>query len=175
MGREQIETSSTAVGPAPAGVGESVPTARVATRRFTSAAMNALRDALAERTVPGSLYRALADDRVECTACAHRCRLATGSRGICGVRFSSKAGATLFRGEDAGCLTHSEAYANAQPGRSGGSASLPVRTTEYFRPRSERSTPLSGQPGLSGSSTRKSVPVRAPASLAQAVPRGRFV
>ncbi|MFB6094655.1 MAG: AmmeMemoRadiSam system radical SAM enzyme [Halanaeroarchaeum sp.] len=32
------------------------------------------------------LYRHLEGDRVECTACAHRCRLDPGQRGICSVR-----------------------------------------------------------------------------------------
>jgi len=46
-----------------------------------------LRAHLAELTVPGILVRDAPDGRLECTACAHRCRLPDGGTGLCGVRF----------------------------------------------------------------------------------------
>lgn len=45
-----------------------------------------LRRALARHTVPGVLSRPRPDDRLECTACAHRCALTSGATGLCGVR-----------------------------------------------------------------------------------------
>ncbi|MGH7349350.1 MAG: radical SAM protein [Candidatus Rokuibacteriota bacterium] len=45
-----------------------------------------LRGRLAELTVPGRLVTAAADGRLECTACAYRCRLLDGATGLCGVR-----------------------------------------------------------------------------------------
>ncbi len=46
-----------------------------------------LAERLAHFTVPGTLARPSADGRLECTACAHRCRLIDGTTGLCGVRF----------------------------------------------------------------------------------------
>lgn len=45
-----------------------------------------LRVRLAALTVPGRLVRDAGDGRLECTACAHRCRLTDGATGLCGVR-----------------------------------------------------------------------------------------
>jgi pyruvate formate lyase activating enzyme len=44
--------------------------------------------AIDRRSVPGVLYEPHDSGSVTCHACAHRCRLATGARGICGVRFN---------------------------------------------------------------------------------------
>lgn len=45
-------------------------------------------DALDERTVAGTLWRA-EGERIRCFACGHRCLIAEGRRGICKVRFNS--------------------------------------------------------------------------------------
>jgi pyruvate formate lyase activating enzyme len=42
---------------------------------------------LDERTIPGSMATWLEDGRLGCAACAHRCALRDGDRGICGVRW----------------------------------------------------------------------------------------
>lgn len=52
------------------------PLGRIASRRARLAAL----------TVPGRLVREAEDGRLECTACAHRCRLPDGAVGLCGVR-----------------------------------------------------------------------------------------
>jgi pyruvate formate lyase activating enzyme len=46
-----------------------------------------LAERLATLTAPGALARPAADGRLECLACAHRCRLGPGATGVCGVRF----------------------------------------------------------------------------------------
>lgn len=51
------------------------------------AGMHGLAEQLSTLTVRGELARTAPDDRLECTACAHRCRLGEGARGRCGVRF----------------------------------------------------------------------------------------
>src|SRR5689334_5610741 len=59
-------------------------------RRLPSAppeAADALQVDLDSRTAPGELFVATGD-RLECTACAHRCILKEGARGICRVRFN---------------------------------------------------------------------------------------
>ena len=43
---------------------------------------------LDEMTVEGELYEKLEDNAVRCTACAHRCMIRDGRRGICHVRFN---------------------------------------------------------------------------------------
>ena len=43
---------------------------------------------LDQHTVPGVVFRESPPNAVECGACAHRCRLVAGARGICGVRFN---------------------------------------------------------------------------------------
>ncbi|HVQ65250.1 MAG TPA: AmmeMemoRadiSam system radical SAM enzyme [Terriglobia bacterium] len=55
---------------------------------------SALEDVLAERTVEGILYEKLADNRVRCFACGHRCVILDGLPGICKVRFNE--GGTLY-------------------------------------------------------------------------------
>ncbi len=47
-----------------------------------------LEQLLTERSTPGSLYEKLPGDRVQCYACAHRCRIPEGQRGICKVRYN---------------------------------------------------------------------------------------
>lgn len=49
-------------------------------------ATSTLEQLLTERSTPGSLYEKLPGDRVQCYACAHRCRIPEGQRGICKVR-----------------------------------------------------------------------------------------
>ncbi len=50
--------------------------------------MVALANTLDQLTAPGELVERLADDSVRCTACAHRCLIRPGKRGICQVRFN---------------------------------------------------------------------------------------
>jgi pyruvate formate lyase activating enzyme len=45
-----------------------------------------LRERLATLTVRGHLVREAEEGRLECVACAHRCRLPDGAAGLCGVR-----------------------------------------------------------------------------------------
>lgn len=45
---------------------------------------------LDSHTTEGVVWRAEADGRLRCLACAHRCRLASGQRGICRVRFNDQ-------------------------------------------------------------------------------------
>jgi pyruvate formate lyase activating enzyme len=45
-------------------------------------------DALDRMTKPGILFESLEDGVVRCTACAHRCLLRPGKRGICQIRFN---------------------------------------------------------------------------------------
>jgi pyruvate formate lyase activating enzyme len=49
-----------------------------------------LQQFLSERTAEGKLYQTLSDNRVECRACAHRCRIREDQQGICKVRFNVK-------------------------------------------------------------------------------------
>ncbi len=48
----------------------------------------ALGDVLDNLTRPGTLYERLPDKAVRCVACAHRCLIREGKRGICQVRFN---------------------------------------------------------------------------------------
>jgi pyruvate formate lyase activating enzyme len=52
--------------------------------------MNAksLADTLDEMTAPGDLYEKLDDGSVRCYACAHRCHIRPGRRGVCQLRFN---------------------------------------------------------------------------------------
>lgn len=52
---------------------------------------NELNTELAKRTKEGTLYRQLEkyEDRIECFACAHRCKIKNGKSGICNVRFNA--------------------------------------------------------------------------------------
>jgi pyruvate formate lyase activating enzyme len=49
-----------------------------------------LEQLLTERTAEGLLYGKLPENRVQCYACAHRCRIPEGKKGICKVRFNEK-------------------------------------------------------------------------------------
>ena len=52
------------------------------------------RSSVAERldalAIPGELYDRLEDGAVQCYACAHRCRIKPGGRGVCQMRFNRK-------------------------------------------------------------------------------------
>jgi len=50
--------------------------------------MSILADVLDDLTQTGELYEALDDGAVRCYACAHRCLIREGKRGICKVRFN---------------------------------------------------------------------------------------
>jgi pyruvate formate lyase activating enzyme len=50
--------------------------------------MSTLADVLDDLTQTGELYEALDDGAVRCYACAHRCLIREGKRGICKVRFN---------------------------------------------------------------------------------------
>jgi pyruvate formate lyase activating enzyme len=50
--------------------------------------MKPLSEYLDTMTIEGELYEALPDDAVRCYACAHRCLIRNGRRGICKVRFN---------------------------------------------------------------------------------------
>lgn len=47
-----------------------------------------LEQLLSERTTEGKLYEKQADNRVQCYACAHRCRIPEGKKGVCKVRYN---------------------------------------------------------------------------------------
>jgi pyruvate formate lyase activating enzyme len=47
-----------------------------------------LKQLLTERSAPGLLYEKLPDNRVKCYACAHRCLIPEGKKGICKVRYN---------------------------------------------------------------------------------------
>jgi len=47
-----------------------------------------LEQLLSERTAEGKLYEKLPDNRVQCFACGHRCRIPQGKKGICKVRYN---------------------------------------------------------------------------------------
>lgn len=50
--------------------------------------METLATVLDNLTIQGELYENLPDQVVRCLACAHRCRISPGKRGICQVRFN---------------------------------------------------------------------------------------
>src|SRR5512136_312896 len=50
--------------------------------------MATLAEYLDQLTVEGELYEKLPDGAVRCSACAHRCLIHEGRRGICKVRFN---------------------------------------------------------------------------------------
>ena len=50
--------------------------------------MKTLEQLLDEHTAPGRFVDRLEDGAVRCWACAHRCLIKPGRRGICGVRFN---------------------------------------------------------------------------------------
>lgn len=47
-----------------------------------------LEQLLADRTTEGLLYEKLSENRVQCYACSHRCRIPEGKKGICKVRYN---------------------------------------------------------------------------------------
>ncbi len=51
--------------------------------------MTALASILDQFTGVGELFEALPDDALRCQACAHRCKILPGKRGICQVRFNA--------------------------------------------------------------------------------------
>jgi pyruvate formate lyase activating enzyme len=51
---------------------------------------NTVQERIDPLTVPGTLKEDLADGVVRCTACAHRCLIKPGRRGICKVRFNEE-------------------------------------------------------------------------------------
>lgn len=61
---------------------------------MTVAQSSALAETLEKRTVVGSLYEKLPDNRLRCFACGHRCLILEGLPGICKVRFNK--GGTLY-------------------------------------------------------------------------------
>ena len=50
--------------------------------------MSSLINILDQMTVQGELYENLSDNVLRCVACAHRCKISPGKRGICQVRFN---------------------------------------------------------------------------------------
>jgi len=52
--------------------------------------MKSMASVLDELTMEGVLYKKLTNDLVQCMACAHRCKIHAGSRGVCQVRFNQK-------------------------------------------------------------------------------------
>lgn len=54
--------------------------------------MSTLVEYLDSLTVPGELFERLEDGSVRCFACAHRCLIKPGRRGICQVRFNGEGG-----------------------------------------------------------------------------------
>ncbi len=50
--------------------------------------MKPLSEYLDSMTADGELYEALPGDSLRCYACAHRCLIRNGRRGICKVRFN---------------------------------------------------------------------------------------
>ena len=50
--------------------------------------MTTVQEQLDQLTANGTLVEPLADGELRCTACAHRCKIKPGKRGICQVRFN---------------------------------------------------------------------------------------
>ena len=50
--------------------------------------MGSLVNVLDQMTIQGELYENLSDNMLRCLACAHRCKISPGKRGICQVRFN---------------------------------------------------------------------------------------
>ena len=61
---------------------------RLRTERLTVTQTRTLEQLLADRTAEGSLYEKLSENRVQCHACAHRCRIPEGKKGVCKVRYN---------------------------------------------------------------------------------------
>ncbi len=47
-----------------------------------------LEQLLVDRATEGSLYEKLSENRVQCYACAHRCRIPEGKKGVCKIRYN---------------------------------------------------------------------------------------
>lgn len=52
--------------------------------------MTSLSGRLDAMTVEGELFERLPEGALRCTACAHRCLIRPGKRGICQVRFNDR-------------------------------------------------------------------------------------
>ena len=52
--------------------------------------MSEIRSLLDQMTIDGALAEPMGEGNLRCTACAHRCLLHPGKRGICGVRFNQQ-------------------------------------------------------------------------------------
>ncbi len=52
--------------------------------------MTTLEQQLSALTSPGTLYEKLPNHKVQCYACAHRCRIPAGQKGVCKVRFNEE-------------------------------------------------------------------------------------
>ncbi len=50
--------------------------------------MSDIQETLDRLTVPGKLFKPTENNRLECVACAHHCKIAPGHRGICQVRIN---------------------------------------------------------------------------------------
>jgi pyruvate formate lyase activating enzyme len=59
---------------------------------------SSLEQSLSSRTAEGSLYEKLPDGKVRCYACAHRCRIPEGQKGICKVRYNEQGALRVPRG-----------------------------------------------------------------------------
>ena len=62
-----------------------------------------LEDTLREYSAPAELCEKLADGRVRCLACAHKCVIQPGSAGVCKVRFNDGGGLKVPWGYISGC------------------------------------------------------------------------
>ncbi|KAF0110697.1 MAG: hypothetical protein FD147_1466 [Chloroflexi bacterium] len=61
-----------------------------------------IKDELDRYSQAGSLFESLENKGLRCTACAHRCVIHAGKRGICGVRFNENGGLKVPHGYVAG-------------------------------------------------------------------------
>ena len=63
---------------------------KTGSREEKRAKLKVISDQLGEYTQEGELYEKLADNRVFCYSCGHRCRIANGLAGVCKVRFNQE-------------------------------------------------------------------------------------
>jgi len=66
---------------------ETKPSPQAEAAAASQVANQSLAQMLDRHTVPGTLWKT-EGDRVRCVACAHRCLLALGRRGVCKLRFN---------------------------------------------------------------------------------------
>ena len=66
--------------------------------RHLDPAVTSLKESLERRQIEGALYEKLADDRVRCVACGHRCVILPGLDGICRVRTNREGTLMVPRG-----------------------------------------------------------------------------